>query len=78
MSSKWNEWEQEFTVVMQIIIQNHCTVKVTESKKGSNSNIFDHKIILGSNIYTGLLFLHILTECDTTFSINGLGRATVL
>ena len=59
-----------FPSVMQIIIQNHCTLKVTKSKTR-------YKTILGSNIYAKLLFLHALTGCDTTSSINGVGKSTV-
>ena len=63
---------------MKTIIQNHCTLKVIKSKtKIVIHNVFHHKIILGSNIYARYLFAHILTECDTTFSIKGGGKATV-
>ena len=66
---------------IQVIIQNHCTLKVKKVKFGSSSSYYKisyyHKTILGSNIYTKLLFVHALTGCDTTSSINGVGRATV-
>ena len=32
---------------------------------------------MGANIYTKLLSLHSLAGCDTTFSSNGVGKATV-
>ena len=53
------------------MIQNHCILKVTKSKTR-------YKTILGSNIYAKLLFLHVLTGCDTTSSINGVGKSRVL
>ena len=55
---------------MQIIIQNHCTLKVTESKTR-------YKAILGSNIYAKLLFPHAIKACDTTSLINGEDKSTV-
>ena len=55
---------------MQTIIHNHCTLKVTKSKTR-------YKIILGSSIYAKALLLHVLTGCDTTSSINRVGKSTV-
>ena len=52
---------------MQIIIQNHCTLKVAKSKTR-------YKTILGSNIYAKLLFPDALSECDTTSSIIEVGK----
>ena len=62
---------------MQTIIQNHCTLKVTNSKKGSIHNIFHFKTILGFEIHAKLLFLHALTRCGITSSINKVGKVTV-
>ena len=45
-------------------------LKVTKSKTR-------YKIILGSNIYAKLLFLHALEGWETTSSINGVGKSTV-
>ena len=52
---------------MQIIIQNHRTLKVAKSKTR-------YKTILGSNIYAKLLFPDALSECDTTSSIIEVGK----
>ena len=62
---------------MQMIIQNHFTLKVTNSKKSSIHNIFHFKTILGCESHAKLLFLHALTRCDITFSINKVGKDTV-
>ena len=51
---------------MQTIIQKQSTLKVTKSKTR-------YKRISGSIIYAKFPFLHILTGCDTTSSINGVG-----
>ena len=56
-----------YCCVMQIIIQNHCILKLTKSKT-------KYKTILGSNSYAKLLFLDVLLECDTTSSISGVGK----
>ena len=57
--------------------KNHCTLKVTKKEnKVVPHNIFHHKTILGSNIYAKIIFLHALTGCDTSSSINGARKAT--
>ena len=61
--------------IIQTIIQILCTLKITISKIVV-LNIF-HKTILRSNTYAKLTFIHVLTCCDTTFSINWVGKATV-
>ena len=40
-------------------------------------NILHYKTILQSEIYTKLLFLHVFTGWDTTYSVHGVGKATV-
>ena len=53
-----------------------------KSSKKSNemkiNNILHYKTILGSEIYPKLLFQHAFTGCDTTSSIYGVGKDTVL
>ena len=56
--------------IMQTLIQNYRTLKVTKSKTRYKTN-------LGSNIYAKLLFLHARTGCHTAFSISGVGKSMI-
>lgn len=61
---------------MQTILEDYCTSKVTKIKKKIVVyNILHHKTILGSDIYSKLLFLHMFTGWDATFSTYGVGKA---